>query len=95
MICVRAKQVAQLFGKLTEQDIVTSFRDDNLRATFHFYNNEKDVGHADPGAARSPGEVSSGSSARLCQYHSPVAEAGMRLTQYHHPIDNVSRGIPA
>src|SRR3984893_17392992 len=43
MICVRAKQVAQLFGRLTEQDIVTSFRDDNLRATFHFYNSEKDV----------------------------------------------------
>jgi selenocysteine lyase/cysteine desulfurase len=43
MICVQAKQVAQLFGRLTEQDIVTSFRDDNLRATFHFYNNEKDV----------------------------------------------------
>ena len=43
MVCVRANQVAQLFGRLTEQDIVTSFRDDNLRATFHFYNNEKDV----------------------------------------------------
>jgi len=43
MICVRARQVAQLFGRLTEQDIVTSFRDDNLRATFHFYNSEKDV----------------------------------------------------
>jgi selenocysteine lyase/cysteine desulfurase len=43
MICVRANQVAQLFGRMTEQDIVTSFRDDNLRATFHFYNNEKDV----------------------------------------------------
>jgi selenocysteine lyase/cysteine desulfurase len=43
MICIRAKQVAQLFGRLTEQDIVTSFRDDNLRATFHFYNSEKDV----------------------------------------------------
>ena len=43
MVCIRAKQVAQLFGKLTQQDIVTSFRDDNLRATFHFYNNEQDV----------------------------------------------------
>jgi selenocysteine lyase/cysteine desulfurase len=43
MVCVRARQVAQLFGRLTEQDIVTSFRDDNLRATFHFYNSEKDV----------------------------------------------------
>src|ERR1700761_1742211 len=43
MICVRAKPVAELFARLTEQDIVTSFRDDNLRATFHFYNTEKDV----------------------------------------------------
>jgi len=43
MICVRAQQVAQLFARLTEQDIVTSFRDDNLRAGFHFYNNEQDV----------------------------------------------------
>jgi selenocysteine lyase/cysteine desulfurase len=43
MVCVRARQVAQLFGRLTEQDIVTSFRDDNLRATFHFYNSERDV----------------------------------------------------
>jgi selenocysteine lyase/cysteine desulfurase len=43
MICVRSRDVAQLFAKLTEQDIVTSFRDDNLRATFHFYNSEDDV----------------------------------------------------
>jgi selenocysteine lyase/cysteine desulfurase len=43
MICVRARQVAQLFARLTGQDIVTSFRDDNLRATFHFYNSQEDV----------------------------------------------------
>jgi selenocysteine lyase/cysteine desulfurase len=43
MVCVRAKEVARLFAGLMEQDIVTSFRDDNLRATFHFYNSEKDV----------------------------------------------------
>jgi selenocysteine lyase/cysteine desulfurase len=43
MICVRAKQVAELFAKMLTQDIVTSFRDDNLRATFHFYNSEDDV----------------------------------------------------
>ena len=43
MVCVQAKQVANLFAKLTAQDIVTSFRDDNLRATFHFYNSEQDV----------------------------------------------------
>ena len=43
MICVRAQQVAHLFEALMKQDIVTSFRDDNLRATFHFYNSEDDV----------------------------------------------------
>jgi selenocysteine lyase/cysteine desulfurase len=43
MVCLRAKQVAQLFARLTQQDIVTSFRDDHLRATFHFYNSEDDV----------------------------------------------------
>jgi selenocysteine lyase/cysteine desulfurase len=43
MVCVQANQVAQLFARLTQQDIVTSFRDDNLRATFHFYNSEQDV----------------------------------------------------
>jgi len=44
MVCVPAKDVAELFARLTEQDFVTSFRDDNLRATFHFYNTEDDVG---------------------------------------------------
>jgi selenocysteine lyase/cysteine desulfurase len=43
MVCVRARQVDQLFWKLMAEDIVCSFRDDNLRATFHFYNNEQDV----------------------------------------------------
>jgi selenocysteine lyase/cysteine desulfurase len=43
MVCVKAREVAQLFARLTAQDIVTSFRDDNLRATFHFYNSEQDV----------------------------------------------------
>lgn len=43
MICVRARDVGQLCGALMERDIVTSFRDGNLRATFHFYNSEDDV----------------------------------------------------
>jgi len=43
MICVRSSQVARLFEQLMREDIVTSFRDDNLRATFHFYNDEQDV----------------------------------------------------
>lgn len=43
MICVRAKQVALLCEQLSKQNIVASFRDENLRATFHFYNSEEDV----------------------------------------------------
>jgi selenocysteine lyase/cysteine desulfurase len=43
MICVRSKKVAALFASLMERDIVTSFRDDNLRATVHFYNDEQDI----------------------------------------------------
>ena len=43
MVCVRSRQVDQLFWKLMGEDIVTSFRDDNLRATFHFYNSDEDV----------------------------------------------------
>ncbi len=43
MVCVRSRQVDQLFWKLMSEDIVTSFRDDKLRATFHFYNSEQDV----------------------------------------------------
>lgn len=43
MICVQSRDVARLFESLTAQDIVTSFRDDNLRATFHFYNSDDDV----------------------------------------------------
>src|SRR5579863_4048201 len=43
MICVRSRNVAQLFNNLMARDIVTSYRDDNLRATFHFYNSEEDV----------------------------------------------------
>jgi selenocysteine lyase/cysteine desulfurase len=43
MICVESNNVAGLFAKLMERNIVTSFRDRNLRATFHFYNDESDV----------------------------------------------------
>lgn len=43
MVCVRSRRVDQLFWKLMGEDIVTSFRDDKLRATFHFYNSEQDV----------------------------------------------------
>jgi selenocysteine lyase/cysteine desulfurase len=43
MICVPARDPARLFAALTEQDIVISVRDDNIRATVHFYNSEDDI----------------------------------------------------
>jgi selenocysteine lyase/cysteine desulfurase len=43
MVCIPARDPARLCGTLMEQDIVTSFRDDNLRATLHFYNSEDDI----------------------------------------------------
>ena len=42
MVCVPARDTAQLCAALMEQDIVTSFRDRNLRATVHCYNSEDD-----------------------------------------------------
>jgi selenocysteine lyase/cysteine desulfurase len=43
MVAVPATNPAQLVAALAEQDIVTSFRDSNLRATIHFYNSEADI----------------------------------------------------
>lgn len=43
MVCVPARDTGRLFAALMEQDIVTSFRDDNIRATVHFYNSEDDI----------------------------------------------------
>lgn len=43
MVCVPARDPAQLFATLMEQDIVTSFRDSNIRATVHFYNSDDDI----------------------------------------------------
>lgn len=43
MVAVPASDPAGLFTRLTEQDIVTSFRDNNIRATIHFYNSEADI----------------------------------------------------
>ncbi|HEX4387882.1 MAG TPA: aminotransferase class V-fold PLP-dependent enzyme [Steroidobacteraceae bacterium] len=42
-ICVRSREVGRLVSELLREDIVTSCRDENLRASFHFYNNEDDV----------------------------------------------------
>jgi selenocysteine lyase/cysteine desulfurase len=43
MVCVPARDTERLFAVLMEQDIVTSFRDDNIRATVHFYNSGDDI----------------------------------------------------
>ena len=43
MVAVPSRDAAGLFARLLQQDIVTSFRDDNIRATIHFYNSEADI----------------------------------------------------
>ena len=43
MVAVPARNTAELFERLTAADIVTSFRDNNIRATCHFYNTEADI----------------------------------------------------
>lgn len=43
MVAVPSRDPARLFAKLMDQDIVTSFRDSNIRATIHFYNSEDDL----------------------------------------------------
>ncbi|HEV7137238.1 MAG TPA: aminotransferase class V-fold PLP-dependent enzyme [Steroidobacteraceae bacterium] len=43
MVAVPSRDAAGLFARLLEQDIVTSFRDNNLRATLHFYNSAADI----------------------------------------------------
>jgi selenocysteine lyase/cysteine desulfurase len=42
-VCVPSRDAGALSRELLERDIVTSHRDDNLRASFHFYNNEADI----------------------------------------------------
>lgn len=43
MVAVPSRDAAGLFAQLLEQDIVTSFRDNNVRASIHFYNSEEDI----------------------------------------------------
>jgi selenocysteine lyase/cysteine desulfurase len=43
MVAIPSCAPAQLFAALTQQNIVTSFRDANLRVTVHFYNDETDI----------------------------------------------------
>lgn len=42
-VAVRSSDSAALVAKLMDRDIVTSHRDDNIRASFHFYNNDDDI----------------------------------------------------
>jgi selenocysteine lyase/cysteine desulfurase len=42
-VAVPSRDSGGLSKELMKRDIVTSHRDDNLRASFHFYNNEDDV----------------------------------------------------
>ena len=42
-VAVPSRDSAGLSKELMKRDIVTSHRDDNVRASFHFYNNEEDV----------------------------------------------------
>jgi selenocysteine lyase/cysteine desulfurase len=42
-VAVPSRDSARLSAELMKHDIVTSYRDDNVRASFHFYNNEDDV----------------------------------------------------
>ena len=43
MVAVPSRDAAALFGQLMQQNIVTSFRDNNIRATCHFYNTDEDI----------------------------------------------------
>ncbi|HVW68075.1 MAG TPA: aminotransferase class V-fold PLP-dependent enzyme [Steroidobacteraceae bacterium] len=42
-VCVPSRDAGALARELMNRDIVTSHRDANLRASFHFYNNEADI----------------------------------------------------
>jgi selenocysteine lyase/cysteine desulfurase len=42
-VAVPSRDSAGLSKELMKRDIVTSHRDDNVRASFHFYNNDEDV----------------------------------------------------
>jgi len=42
-VCVPSRDAGALSKALMSRDIVTSHRDANLRASFHFYNNEGDI----------------------------------------------------
>jgi selenocysteine lyase/cysteine desulfurase len=42
-VAIPSRAAAQLCTQLLKRDIVTSSRDDNVRASFHYYNNDDDI----------------------------------------------------
>jgi selenocysteine lyase/cysteine desulfurase len=42
-VAIPSRHSSGLSAELIKRDIVTSYRDDNVRASFHFYNNDDDV----------------------------------------------------
>jgi selenocysteine lyase/cysteine desulfurase len=42
-VAIASRGSAEVCAQLMKRDIVTSFRDDNVRASFHYYNNDDDV----------------------------------------------------
>ena len=42
-VCVPSRDPAGLCAEMAKRNIVTSYRDNNLRAMFHFYNNDDDI----------------------------------------------------
>ena len=42
-VAIPARAAPELCAQLMKRDIVTSSRDDNVRASFHYYNNEDDI----------------------------------------------------
>jgi selenocysteine lyase/cysteine desulfurase len=42
-VAIEARGSAELCAQLMKRNIVSSFRDDNVRASFHYYNNDDDV----------------------------------------------------
>jgi selenocysteine lyase/cysteine desulfurase len=42
-VCVPSRDPVGLCAEMSKRDIVTSYRDNNLRAMFHFYNNDDDI----------------------------------------------------
>jgi selenocysteine lyase/cysteine desulfurase len=52
LLCVASRDPAALVDDLAEDGVITSWRDESVRFSFHFYNDESDVEHALAALAR-------------------------------------------